>query len=402
MLSIAQLQTPPTRAEVTTWLTTTLAQLGFSTTSCAEGSIQNSLLNSFASTAAGAAQLAATLVNAGFNSTATGTALTLYSASRYNNTRTPGAAAQGDMLFTSTASVPYAVTAGELIITDDLGVQFYNTEDATIPAGGSVSIDCAALLSGTNGNIGNNSILSLETPLAGVVVTNPGPGDIDGDGFDDPWHDVVSGADPESNTELQQRNATKWGTLSTSKTSTAVANLALAQGGVEKVYVNDRNPRGQATADVYVAGSTALVSNAQIAAAQAAFAESTFGTESAWPVTDTPLPSAFALYHPTEFELVVDGVVYYDSQFTLADVQDELSNRLQAFVSTIPIGGKSYSTTVQNTITISDINEVIEGTRGIKSATLTLPGGNVALSPTNLVVPPSDWITGRIEFEVAV
>lgn len=402
MLSIEQLQTPPTRSEVTDWLITTLGELGFSTTGWQQGRVQNTLLNAVASTVAGAGQLAAVLVNAGFNSTAVGTALTLYSESRYSNTRTPGTQAQGDMTFTSTATVPYAVVAGQLIITDDLGTEFGNTEAATIPAGGSVDIDVQALLIGTDGNIGNNSTLSLKTPLAGVTVTNPGPGDVDGDGFADPWHDIVTGTDQESDAELQTRNSSKWGTLSVVKTSTAVENLALNQDGVEKALVNATNPRGPNTVDVYVSAATALTSTAEITAAQAAFALATFGTDDSWPAGDVGgYPSVYSLFHPSTSELVVEGVVYYDGQYTQADVEADLSDRLTALVSTVPIGGKNYSTSVTNTITLGDILQVIEGTRGVVSVTLSSPTGNVAVGTTTLIVPPSDWITGRISFEVA-
>ena len=179
--------------------------------------------------------------------------------------------------------------------------------------------------------------------------------------------------------------------LAVEKTSTALINLALKQDGVAKCFVNATNPRGPNTTDVYVAGQSALISNAQITDAQEAFATYTSGTESAWPPANIPFQSVIELKHPAALALTLVGTVYFDPQYTESEVEAELVIRLDAFVQLLPIGGKTYSQAAQNLITVGDLLEIIEGTPGVLSATLTTPAGNVSVSPSALVIPPADW-----------
>lgn len=392
MLSIEQLSTTPTRDEVAQFLINTLSELGFQTTGWQEGRVQTTLLNGVATVGSAFFQIAGTLARAGYNSYAEGAALTLKSDSDFDNQRGQAKKAKGPFLLTSTATVAKTIEVGALVIEDTNGTRFLNTEKVTVSAGSSSNINVEAALAGTAGNIGNNSTLRLVTPVSGITVTNPGPGD------GAAWYTLQTGADEESNATLQQRNATKWGTLSVEKTRTAYENLALSQEGVEKTKVVDDNPRGAGTVDVYVAGNRTLVATDDITSAQEAFAERTFGTESAWPPTNTPLESTVELKHPTTLELDVQGVVYYDPNFTTSDVKTNLKKILNAFVDSVPIGGFDYSPGPANVITLGDLTEVIEATRGIRSATLSQPTGNVSVGVTQLVTAPSDWFTGKITF----
>lgn len=390
-LSIQQLLNPPTRQETADWLKQTLTDLGLATTGWQPSRMQLQMLNAFASLTSGAGELAANLARNGFNSFASGAGLTLYALNRFDNTQDVAQKAQGPMTFTNSSTTPYVQAAGAIVLTDSLGVRFQNFEDVTIPGSGAVDVEMIAQLAGASGNIGNGATLTLVTPLAGVVVTNPGPGG----GV--AWSTTRTGADPEADSELQQRNATKWGTLSVDKSETAVINLALAQDGVAKATVIANNPRGPNTVDVYVSGADALISPAQLAAAQDDFADKTFGTSTS-PVVNEPYQSVFVLYDPTPLELLIEGIVYFDPAFDQATVEANLSARLSAFVQSIPIGGETYSNAVgaTNVVTIGSIFEVIEGTIGVRSATLDTPSGNIPLGTTTLLTSPSDWITGRL------
>jgi uncharacterized phage protein gp47/JayE len=387
MLSISQI-VALTRTQAATWLKDTLAALGFQTTGWQAGRNQQMMLNNYATSAAAFSQVSATLCEAGFSPTSFGPALTMLSRSRFDNERTEAVKAAGPFLLASTSAVPNVISVGQLFVTDSNGVEFSNTEAGTLAAGGTLSLNFEAALAGSAGNIGNDSTLTLLTPLAGVTVTNPGPG-----GLVD-WYTIQAGADEESDTELQRRNATKWGTLSVERTATAIEYLALRCEGVAKVFVNATNPRLQNTTDVYVSGADSLVSTDDITACQVAFSEYTMGTEAVWPPTETPYPSQIWVKHPAELELSLIGTVYYDPQFTLAEVQASILARVTAMVQAVPIGGNRYATGAANLLTLGDILEAIERSRGVISARLTTPTADITIPPTTLLTQPASLFGG--------
>lgn len=401
MLSVSQLTTPPTRSEVTQWLIDTLQDFGFQTTGWQEGRIQHTILNAIATVAVAFAQLGTALVKVSFNSTASGSGLTIYSKSRFDNDRDAALKTKGPFTLTNSATVPYSISIGQLVFTDNSGVEFQNTQAITLSASSTATIDVEAVLAGADGNIANSSTITLVTPLAGVTVTNPSPGtDANGDPL--PWYSIQTGTDEESDTALQTKNATKWGLLAVEKTATAYENLALNQTAVKKVTVVHNNPRGPGTVDVYVAADAAILGTTDMEAVQAAFADSTFGTDSNWPpaITDATLDpnGATVVYcrQPSTLELNITGVVYYDPNYTETEVQDNLKTALDDFVKLTPIGGRNYSPGPSNVVTLGDLLQVIETTVGVRTATLTAPTGNVSVGSTTLVTAPSDWFTGKI------
>lgn len=398
-LSVAQLTELVSRSSLVTWAVERLRELGFDTTGWQEGRIQNTILDAVATVSSAHALTASDTVRATTNDLATGAALDLYSFNRFSNTREPGAKAAGGMLFTNAGTVAHVVSVGQLIIEETTnGQQYVNTSAGTIPAGGSLELEVEAVLVGADGNVPNNSPLTLITPLAGVTVTNPGPGDVDLDGFPDPWYDTRTGADPETDVALKTRNATQWGLLATEKTSTAYTNLAVAQQGIDKALIDDGNPRGAGTVDVYVASGSDLVSNGDKTLAQAAFAEYTMFTESTWPPTNSPYQSRVEIKDPPTLELDVQGVVYYDPQYTSAQVQTFLTTALDDFVDLIPIGGFEYVPN-DGKVFLGDLLEVIENVQGVRTVTLSTPTGNVAVAYNELITAPADWITGKITFQ---
>ena len=374
---------------------TRLRELGFQTTGWQERRIQQTILNAVATAASMFVQVAADTVKNAYNDTASGAGLDIYSEYRFDNTRAGGEKASGGMDFANSGSTPHVVQVGALIVEDATGQQFTNTTGGTIPASGSFELNMQALLVGSNGNVSNNSALTLVTPLAGVTVTNPGPGDVDLDGFDDPWHDVQTGSDPEPDPTLRERNAAKWGLLAVEKTATAYTNLALAQTNVTKARIVHNNPRGAGTVDVYVANGASTLGAGDMTAVQVAFAGYTFGTESAWPPVNSPAQSTVAIKTPATLELDVRGTVYYDPQYTSAEVQSNLTIALNDFVELFPIGGIEYISG-DGILTLGDLLEVIEAVAGVRSVTLTVPSGDINLSDIQLLTAPSDWITGRL------
>ena len=393
-LSISQLKTPPTREEIVAWMIERATELGFQTTGWQEGGIAHTMLNIAATGVSLMVPVSADIVRSFYNETATGAGLELVALNNFNNTPESAVQAAGPFLFTNSGTVAHAVVVGQLLIQDANGVEFSNTSAGTIPAGGTFELDMIAALAGNDGNIANGAALTMITPLAGVVASNPGPGDVDLDGFDDPWQTIATGADPETNIELQARNASQWGLLSIEKTATGVKNLALSQTGVSKAKVIHDNPRGAGTVDVYVASGGDLVSEDDKETAQGNFADYFMGTTSTYP------PEAVSRYHildPPEQELEVLGDVFFDPQYTQAAVEANVAQGLDDFVSLMPIGGVEYISG-SGLVTLGDLLEVLENTAGVRSVTINTPSGNTSVASTTLITAPADWITGKLTF----
>jgi uncharacterized phage protein gp47/JayE len=391
-LSVQQITTPPTQAEVAQWIIDTLQDFGLQTTGWQPGRVQLTIVNMIARVASGFGYIIASTARATQLVSATGPALDAYALNRFDETRADAQKTAGPFTLTNSGTLPHTIGIGDLLFESSSGIQYQNTEAMTLAAGpGTVdTIDVEAVLAGAAGNIANDATIALVTPLAGVSVTNPSPG-TDGSGDPLPWYSLRTGADPETDAQLREACSTKWGLLAVEKTSTAVKHLALSVDGVAKVALNDANPRGAGTVDVYVAASSALVSTAEITAAQELFAEATFQTEDVWPPTNSPNQSSYELKHPSTLEIAPASVVYYDPQYSEAEVKTRLSDRLQAFYESIPIGGKSYLPGLANVVTLGDLLQTIEGTRGVQTATLTYPTGNVSVGSYQLVTQPADW-----------
>jgi len=388
-LSLEQLKNPPTRDDISSWLIEQLRELGFVTTAWQPGRIQQQILNTVASVAEPVAQTASTLVKLSFNSEAKGAIQDLYSESRFNNTRKGAEKAIGYFAFDNIGATPYDLIPGKVVIQDSRGIQFISDETITVAAGVVTNVRVTALLSGASGNIGNDSALSLVTPLAGVLVTNPSP---------DPtasippsWANIQQGSDPESSTSLRERNATKWGLLAIEKTDAAYVNLAIGVQGIAKAKVVSNNPRGPGTVDVLVATDVGLPSTAQMQELQSTFAEFTFLTEESWPASLSP---HVAVIYPDISVLNLEGNVYYDSSREAEQVEADVTKRLDALLALTPIGGIDYAASVTGILTLADITDAIKDTPGVNSCTLVTPEGDQSISANGLLIrPASGWFS---------
>ena len=127
MLSLKQLRSETTRKVATDWLITKLTELGFQTTGWQPGRIQHTLLTMVGTGVSSFANLAGLFAEAGFSETARGAFLTLRSRSSFDNERTPAVPTAGPMTLKSSATVPYTIGVGQLIVRDNLGTRFGNT-----------------------------------------------------------------------------------------------------------------------------------------------------------------------------------------------------------------------------------------------------------------------------------
>jgi uncharacterized phage protein gp47/JayE len=163
-------------------------------------------------------------------------------------------ATQGTIVLTAAALAPPAtINADDLVASTESDITYRNKTGGTLKPGGTLELMFEAEVAGAGGNVAPNTITILKTALAGVTISNPvlpaGTSWITRDG-----------ADQETDPELRRRNMTKWATLGMGPALAYVYWAREASASVKRVFVDDTNPRGVATFDIYVAGDSGEVS----------------------------------------------------------------------------------------------------------------------------------------------
>lgn len=380
MLSLSQLRQPLTRTQALERVTNLFTSLGFQTTSWADGSIQKTFLMSLAIVLSDASEVVKTIAEFGFNAYSTGVALSEFSRSRYQNERVEAVATKGPMTLSSTASIPYTIAVGQLIVATSSGIEFRNTTGGTLSAGSAGSPSTLVLTfearkKGAQGNVANGAVTRLLTPLAGVSVANSSG---------TPWY-TTAGSDEESDASLRARNQTKWATLTVEYVAETYEAIA-RDAGATKVKVHASNPRGPGTIDVYCAADTARLGTSTMQAIQEAFAARAFQTTDEWahPWTDTD--SRVATRHPTEAELDVTATLYHDPSVDGATIVTRARTALEDFLAALPIGGSDYSPGPANVVLREDIIDVLKSVEGVRTVVLTTPSATVGVGTLALVV----------------
>jgi len=381
MLSIQKIRTLVSRTQALDWISSLLTSIGFDTTSWQDGSFERTHLVTIATIAADLAEVARIYTKLSVNGYSSGDALTELSLSRFSNARGAGARAAGPMTLRSVAKTPYDIKPGQLIATTRDGVRFRNTTGTTIFAsdGNVVSATCnwEAVLEGVTGNVPKGTVNRLETPLAGVTISND---------VGNPWFSIRAGKDPERDDTLQRRNATKFARLSAELTAAAYENIAINLGA-SKVTLHDQNPRGPGTLDVYVAGQNSVLSDAEMATMQAEFAKRIFFTTAAWahPWVDGANPSRVAIRKPDTQALNFTATVYHSASVKASDVRADVAAALNGLLARTPIGGFSFTPGPQNILPVDDIVEAIRAVDGVKKVVLDLTA-DVLVNPLKLLV----------------
>lgn len=379
MLSLQQLRSPMTRKDVLTSILSWMQALGFDTTGWQPGRIQKTLLTAFSLLGSDFTETAKQNAEFGFNDYATGEPLVEFSKSRYDNVPDAAVATAGPMRLTSTATIPYTILPGQLIGSTDAGVQFRNTTGGTLAAGGTLDLQWQCTLQGELGNVASGFVNRLLTPLAGVSISNS---------IGTPWY-TTTGKDQESDASLRQKNSTKWSRLSVELIADAYKNIAINAGAV-KVALDDQNPRGAGTINVYVSAERSLLDNTTMQVIQTAFAERTFGTDATWDAvgsiwTGNPASRVAVLYPPNQV-LNVTATIYHDPAAVSADVVSAARQALTDLLTRTPIGGNDYSPGPSNVITLDEIYDVFNSLENVRTVTLTTPNADLAVGTLTLVI----------------
>jgi len=373
MLTLAQLRSTLTASAALEMILAWMQALGFETTAWQDGRIQKTIVKTLALFGADYTEKTKILAEFGFNDFATGVGLTEFSRARYKNERIPAVFTKGSMRLRSVATAPYIIEPGQLIAGNSQGVQFRNLDGGTLTAGGTLVLQFQARIAGASGNIlTNDQSLRLLTPLAGVTVSNAEA---------TPWYSL-RGEDEESDEKLRLRNAYKWTLLSAELVGDAYRYIALTGDGsvsAAKVAIDDQNPRGPGTIDVYVSGASGPLGSSDIDALQDLFASKVFYTDDAAHLSASSRVKVISML---PFAVNITGLLYHDSGISGAEATTRVTEALGVFFAAVPIGGFSYGS-LTNVITLGDLLKVIEEVEGIRTAVLSVPGAAGVAVPSN-------------------
>lgn len=364
-LLLADLQTPLTRDDIRPILEENLEDLDFPVTAWQDESAARAFLETQAALGAVLSERVAELSKQGFLSTAEADYLTALVASHYDEDRNPAVAAVFDVSFANSGGITHTPAIGEILLRDEDGQVFVNTTAPTLTAGATVDVTVRAQTAGAAGNI-EAQTLELVTPLAGVVAT-----------FDGTF--TTAGADAESDPKLRERARSKWATLQVEKVAAGVLNLARnAAEAIHGVAIDDDNPRGPGTVDVYLAAQNATAGGSDVIQVQAALDEAFFGNG-----VVSKLVQAFAA--PTVDQALVATI--YARGVTATDLEPVLTAAWEDFLTTIPVGGFDLSPGPSNTIPRAMIISALARAHdGVLAVDLTTPAADVSVDPTTKVL----------------
>jgi len=398
-VTVEQLVTPTTQAQAREQIIQELESLGIPATSWQAGSIPRTVVEVAAklwSDFTGASDTitgtVAEVAKAGFNRTASGGWLDLLSSSHYDNTRNDGQRTRGACLLSDGASGPHTIAVGQLVAKDNAnGFTYRNVTGGTLGAGGTLTLDFEAEEIGADRNVANGTIDALVTVLGDVTISNPA---IAGGA----WYSGstgVSGADDESDEQLQDRNEDKWATISATPTEGAYSFWAReASAAITRVQVDARNPRGPGTIDVYLAGANGPVTLAdEILAYEHLEGYDGVGRRS---ITDnlgsypaTPLLATQGVKSATALSVPVQGKAYVLSTYKASVDLTALENAITEYFKTIPVGGtKTDPLVATGKVVLSKLHTyVLTSLPGLVSLELTTPLADTVVAIGEVAVP---------------
>lgn len=367
--TLEQLRAEFTLDDATTEVLEQLQFLGFETSSWQTGSRAKTMVLLFAFVYWKLREFITALTYMAYNSDASGGALTELSDSHFDNQRTLAVAAQYNLKLTGgAAGPPYTVAIDEVVASD--GTRTYrNKEAGTIPASGNVTLLFEAEVAGIDGNVGDNTITSLITPLAGVSVTNEA-GSL-----------VTAGANEEDDESLQERNTAKWATLSTVE-SIADRFEYIAREVVAncRVAVDDSNPGGPGTVYIYLAAEDGTATAGEVTLVDNAIDAQHFG-------------GVHTTIAATQQTLTVTATVYFAAGAVSATVEAAVVAAIDAYLNSAPIGGYDYSPGPSGVIRLGELYTIINGVEDVESVTIASPSADVNVTDYYVVVGGTHVLT---------
>jgi uncharacterized phage protein gp47/JayE len=366
-LTLTELQEPVTRESVRETLLALLTQLGFPATAWQDESAARTFVEAQAWLTAEVTNSIALLARQGFLETAEEDFLSALVKSHYDEDRFPAVNTQLPVTLNNAGSNTYPINVGDVVVRANNGRTFTNIQGGTLSAGTLLTLEFLADESGADSNISSQT-LELVTPFAGVIATSTG------------LYTVV-GSDAEGDVQLRERARSKWGSLRINRVRDGVLNLARqAVPGIHGVSIDDDNPRGPGTVDVYLSGQNASAGSGDIATVQAALDAAFFGnadTGATGPDGPTPDKLVGARAAPTLVQNVTANVFV---RGVVPDVAyNAIYDTLVDFIESIPVGGFDFSPGPINVLQAGQIITTIANIPGVVSVQLVTPSSDITI-----------------------
>lgn len=321
ILTLDELTTPLTRAEVQASIYNVLARVGVSVTSWKRGAPTRTVIVAVSSVVAAMSTHLAAIARGGFLELAEGGWLDLVAYYVYGVTRTQAQFATGTVTLTNGGGGIYALDAGDLIVTNPTTQASYrNSAPLNLTASGTVTVPIIAVEAGSGATSDAGTVTSLTTRLPGVDCVND---------------ERVVGIDAETDEQLRAHCTERLGALSPmgpwDAYSFAARNATRASDGSSVGVTRVRLTKdGYGRVFLYVAKQGGGVPSADIARVADA-------------VEQLAVPQAITatVYSASTKPLVVDytAYAYSTSGRTPDDIAELIRARLAAFVDAQPVGG---------------------------------------------------------------
>ncbi len=363
--TLDELLSPEEPDDALTFLLTQLASEGFPTTAWESGGAIYTVLKSEALTLSDKAKLVRDIAAGGLLELSEKKWLTLLASNRFQCDRFAATFAAGTVTLTNAGTGAQAIPAAGSWITGATGRRYNstNTGVVNIPgSGGTAVLTYRAESPGAAYNIATATAVTLVTPLPGVTaaltVTTGST-----------WL-TTQGTDEEPDAALKTRCRARWATVGLQKTRDAYLYLAVTAPGVTtpvtRIYVDDANPRGAGTVDVWIAGAAGPLSTADESLVRA------YVLARKSPASDVAVANAVTV------TVNVTADLYYGAAFTGAPAQAQAA--VTALINATPVGGTLYW---------SAIVEALMAPDGVFKTVLTAPGADLALAANQVAVPGS-------------
>lgn len=367
-------------------------------TDATEGVFVYNMLQLNAKTYVFGQNLAATMTANAIEKSASGDFLTEISDSFFNNQRIGATTTIGKVaLFFSTAS-PYVFAPGGMLIdfvgsdavqytlsnqsqithlAADVGEVQYVYFVAQDPGAGPTNI-----LVGTSGSVQGASGIQALIRADSTLI--------------DSWM-ATKGTDEESDQSLHVRNETKWSLLSVAETPADRIRNSVASasnGAVFDTYVNANNPRGPGTVDIYCASADAPATVPQLNAIS--------GTIQALFMNGGQLQGGYPRINLLPAQSTTFGTgsntscpIYYTQNVTLTNLKTAVHAAADAWIESVPVGGKTFASAVANIADIDSLINFIYDVDGVAKAGPFTNQADIDLSspPYQKLVAPTSWDT---------
>ncbi len=369
MTTLDVLLEPMTVDEAREAIYSALAERGVSTTSWKSGAVVRSMVAGLSVVLAALSRMQSQIAKLGFLEHSEGEWLTKVAYYVYGVERDSGSAAAGTFTFDNSSGSVFSGSAGDLIVACSVnGKEYRNTESYTIGAlATNVEIDFEAVELGTASNADANTVTTMVTSLAGVVVTNSV---------------AIFGTDEEDDATLRLRCKEKLGALSPNGPADAYAYFARSArkddgttAGVTRVRVI---PDGTGTVAVYVANASGAVTGTIGDTSTDLGAVDDAIQRNAVPQCVTAnIASVSTVAVPVTYEIWVRSIGLTNTQ-----IADTIEASLGDFFRAHPIGGEIISP-ASGRLYVDALEAAIAEAlpaRALVKLTVTAPAADVALA----------------------